>query len=73
MATARTRLTARAKSPLRQNGLDVRLNTEVKEVTARYVRLGTGERIDMGLTVCSLGQRRSPSSRKSAFRWSGAG
>ncbi len=38
---------------LRQNGLDVRLNTEVKEVTARYVRLGTGERIDSGLTVCS--------------------
>ena len=40
---------------LRQNGLDVRLNTEVKEVTARYVRLGTGERIDAGLTVCSVG------------------
>ena len=40
---------------LRQNGLDVRLNTEVKEVTARYVRLGTGERIDTGLTVCSVG------------------
>jgi NADH dehydrogenase len=38
-----------------QNGLDVRLNTEVKEVTARYVRLGTGERIDTGLTVCSVG------------------
>jgi NADH:ubiquinone reductase (H+-translocating) len=40
---------------LRQNGVDVRLNTEVKEVTARYVRLGTGERIDTGLTVCSIG------------------
>ena len=40
---------------LRQNGLDVRLNTEVQEVTARYVRLGTGERIDTGLTVCSVG------------------
>jgi NADH:ubiquinone reductase (H+-translocating) len=40
---------------LRQNGLDVRLNTEVKEVTARYVRLGTGERIDAGLNVCSVG------------------
>ncbi|HEY6343200.1 MAG TPA: FAD-dependent oxidoreductase [Bryobacteraceae bacterium] len=40
---------------LRQNGLDVRLNTEVKEVTARYVRLDTGERIDAGLTVCSVG------------------
>ena len=40
---------------LRQNGLEVRLNTEVKEVTARYVRLSTGERIDTGLTVCSVG------------------
>jgi NADH dehydrogenase len=40
---------------LLQNGLDVRLNTEVKEVTARYVRLGTGEHIDTGLTVCSVG------------------
>jgi NADH dehydrogenase len=40
---------------LRQNGLEVRLHTDVKEVTARYVRLGTGERIDSGLTVCSVG------------------
>src|SRR5262249_3124937 len=40
---------------LRQNGLDVRLNTEVKEVTARDVRLSTGERIDTGLIVCSVG------------------
>jgi len=40
---------------LRLNGLDVRLNTEVKEITERYVRLGTGERIDTGLTVCSVG------------------
>ena len=40
---------------LRHNGLDVRLNTEVKEVTAQYVRLGTGERIETGLTVCSVG------------------
>jgi NADH:ubiquinone reductase (H+-translocating) len=40
---------------LRQNGLDVRLNTDVKEVTAQYVRLGTGDRIDAGLTVCAVG------------------
>lgn len=40
---------------LLQNGLDVRLDTEVKEVTARYVRLGTGEHINAGLTVCSVG------------------
>jgi NADH:ubiquinone reductase (H+-translocating) len=40
---------------LGQNGLEVRLNTEVKEVTAQYVRLGTGERIDTGLTLCAIG------------------
>src|SRR6516225_8362952 len=40
---------------LRQNGVDVRLNAEVKEVTARYVRLGSGEQIETGLTVCSVG------------------
>jgi NADH:ubiquinone reductase (H+-translocating) len=40
---------------LRQNGLDVRLNTDVKEVTARYVRLSTGERINTGLILCAIG------------------
>jgi NADH:ubiquinone reductase (H+-translocating) len=40
---------------LGQNGLEVRLNTEVKEVTARYVRLETGERINTGLTLCAIG------------------
>lgn len=40
---------------LRQNGVDVRLHTEVQEVTARYVRLRSGEQIDAGLTVCSVG------------------
>jgi NADH dehydrogenase len=49
---------------LRQNGLDVRLNTDVKEVTAQYVRLGTGERIDSGLTVCSVGTAPVPLIKK---------
>ena len=40
---------------LRQNGLEVVLNTEVKEVTARYVRLGTGARINTGLILCAIG------------------
>jgi NADH:ubiquinone reductase (H+-translocating) len=40
---------------LKQNGVEVRLNTEVQEVTARYVRLKTGERIDTGLTLCAIG------------------
>lgn len=40
---------------LQQNGLEVMLNTEVQEVTARYVRLGTGERINTGLTLCAIG------------------
>jgi len=49
---------------LRQNGLDVRLNTDVKEVTARYVRLGTGERIYMGLTICAVGTAPVPLIKK---------
>ena len=40
---------------LRQNGLEVMLNTDVKEVTAQYIRLGTGERIHTGLTLCAIG------------------
>lgn len=40
---------------LGQNGLEVRLNTDVQEVTARYVRVGTGERIDTGLILCAIG------------------
>ena len=40
---------------LQQNGLEVMLNTSVQEVTARYVRLGTGERINTGLTLCAIG------------------
>jgi NADH dehydrogenase len=40
---------------IQQNGLEVMLNTEVQEVTARYVRLGTGERINTGLTLCAIG------------------
>ena len=40
---------------LRQNGIDVRLNTDVTEVTEQYVKLGTGERIYTGLTVCAVG------------------
>src|SRR5215467_2584351 len=52
---------------LRQNGLDVRLNTDVKEVTARYVRLGTGERIYTGLTVCAVGTAPVPLIQKLGF------
>ena len=48
-------LSAFALRKLLKNGIDVRLNTEVKEVTARYVRLGSGEQIETGLTVCSVG------------------
>jgi NADH:quinone reductase (non-electrogenic) len=40
---------------LRQNGLEVRPNTEVQEVTGQYIRLGTGERIHTGLTLCAIG------------------
>jgi NADH:ubiquinone reductase (H+-translocating) len=40
---------------LRQNGIEVRLNTDVKEVTAGYVHLGAAERVDTGLTLCAVG------------------
>jgi NADH:ubiquinone reductase (H+-translocating) len=40
---------------LKQNGVEVMLNTDVQEVTARYVRLGTGERISTDLTLCAIG------------------
>jgi NADH:ubiquinone reductase (H+-translocating) len=40
---------------IQQNGLEVMLKTEVQEVTGRYVRLGTGERIHTGLTLCAIG------------------
>jgi NADH:ubiquinone reductase (H+-translocating) len=40
---------------LRANGVDVRLGRGVQEVTATYVRLDSGERIETGLTVCSVG------------------
>lgn len=53
-----------ALKKLRQNGLDVRLNTEVKEVTAQYVRLATEERIESGLTVCSVGTAPVPLVKK---------
>jgi NADH:ubiquinone reductase (H+-translocating) len=44
-----------ALKKLKQNGLEVMLTTEVKEVTAQYVRLGTGEHISTGLTLCAVG------------------
>ena len=40
---------------IRQNGLEVMLHTEVQEVTARFVRLRTGERINTALTLCAIG------------------
>ena len=45
---------------LRANGLDVRLGTGVQEVTARYVRVDSGEKIETGLTVCSVGTAPAP-------------
>jgi NADH:ubiquinone reductase (H+-translocating) len=48
-------LSAFALRKLKQNGLEVLLNTEVQEVTARYVRLKTEERINTGLTLCAIG------------------
>jgi NADH dehydrogenase len=58
---------------LRANSLEVRLNTGVQEVTARYVRLYSGEKIETGLTVCSVGTAPAPSSRKLVYSSSEAG
>jgi NADH:ubiquinone reductase (H+-translocating) len=49
---------------LRQRGIDVRLKTGVEEVTARYVRVASGERIETGLTVCSVGTAPVPLIKK---------
>jgi NADH:ubiquinone reductase (H+-translocating) len=40
---------------LRQNGLEVRLHTEVQEVSAQHIRLSTGEQIHAGLILCAIG------------------
>jgi NADH:ubiquinone reductase (H+-translocating) len=45
---------------LSANGLDVRLGTGVQEVTAQYVRVDSGEKIETGLTVCSVGTAPAP-------------
>jgi len=49
---------------IRQNGLEVMLHTEVQEVTARYVRLRTGERINTALTLCAIGTAPAPLIKK---------
>ncbi len=49
---------------LRDCGLDVRLNTGVEEVTAGYVRVASGEKIETGLTVCSVGTAPVPLIKK---------
>jgi NADH dehydrogenase len=53
-----------ALQKLRANGLDVRLDTGVQEVTARYVRLSSGEQIETGLIVCSVGTVPAPLIKK---------
>lgn len=40
---------------LRENGIDVRLKTAVSEVSARHVVLGTGERVEYGLLIGTIG------------------
>jgi NADH:ubiquinone reductase (H+-translocating) len=49
---------------LGQNGLEVRLNTEVQEVTGSYVRVGTGERINTDLVLCAIGTAPVPLVKK---------
>lgn len=53
-------LSAFALRKLRDGGVDVRLKTEVEEVTATQVCLKGGERIDYGLVVCAVGTAAAP-------------
>jgi NADH dehydrogenase len=53
---------------LRENGLDVRLNSGVEEVAARDVRVASGERFETGLTVCSIGTAPVPLIKKIGLR-----
>jgi NADH dehydrogenase len=45
---------------LRQNGLEVRLQTVAQKVTATAVHLTSGERIEAGMVVCTVGTQTHP-------------
>jgi NADH dehydrogenase len=45
---------------LRARGIEVRLNTDAKEVQARSVLLGTGEEIETATVVCTIGNSTNP-------------
>ena len=45
---------------LRDNGIEVRLETTAAEVTGKYVALDSGERIDTRLVISTIGTRTSP-------------
>ena len=49
-----------ALKKLRQNKIDVRLETTAKEVTPTAVELASGEVIDAGIVVCTIGTETQP-------------
>lgn len=49
-----------ALKKLRQNGIDVRLETGAKEVTPTVVKISPGESIPAGLVVCTIGTETQP-------------
>jgi NADH:ubiquinone reductase (H+-translocating) len=49
-----------ALKKLRSQGIDVRLNTDAKEITNSRVRLTNGEQIEAGTVVCTVGNTTNP-------------
>ncbi|HWL50880.1 MAG TPA: FAD-dependent oxidoreductase [Chthoniobacteraceae bacterium] len=49
-----------ALDKLRQNGIDVRLKSEAKEVTPTSVTLASGEVIETGMIICTVGTQTHP-------------
>jgi NADH:ubiquinone reductase (H+-translocating) len=49
-----------ALKKLRQNGIEVRLHTEAKKADASAVHLTSGEKIETGMIVCTIGTETHP-------------
>lgn len=49
-----------ALAKLQENGVEVRLHTEAREVTSDTVSLASGEKIETGMTICTVGTAPCP-------------
>lgn len=57
-----------AMKKLRSQGIDVRLNTDAKEITNSRVRLTKGEQIEAETVVCTVGNTTNPLLKTSGLR-----